>query len=70
MLQHMTSFLRLEAMTLQLLSNSLLLQFVFLTDTDPSIVYLTRILISGEQYLQNRNFSVGELMQELPLTAV
>lgn len=57
-------------MTLQLLSNSLLLQFVFLTDTDPSIVYLTRILISGEQYLQNRNFSVGELMQELPLTAV
>jgi len=66
----MTSFLRLEAMTLQLLSNSLLLQFVFLTDTDPSIVYLTRILISGEQYLQNRNFSVGELMQELPLTAV
>lgn len=70
MLQHMTSFLRLEAMTLQLLSNSLLLQFVFLTDMDPSIVYLTRILISGEQYLQNRNFSVGELMQELPLTAV
>lgn len=70
MLQHMTSFLRLEAMTLQLLSNSLLLQFVFLTDTDPSIVYLTRILISGEQYLQNRNFSVGGLMQELPLTAV
>lgn len=66
----MTSFLRLEAMTLQLLSNSLLLQFVFLTDMDPSIVYLTRILISGEQYLQNRNFSVGELMQELPLTAV
>lgn len=66
----MTSFLRLEAMTLQLLSNSLLLQFVFLTDTDPSIVYLTRILISGEQYLQNRNFSVGGLMQELPLTAV
>jgi len=57
-------------MTLQLLSNSLLLQFVFLTDTDPSIVYLTRILISGEQYLQNRNFSVGGLMQELPLTAV
>lgn len=57
-------------MTLQLLSNSLLLQFVFLTDMDPSIVYLTRILISGEQYLQNRNFSVGELMQELPLTAV
>lgn len=70
MLQHMTSFLRLEAMTLQLLSNSLLLQFVFLTDMDPSIVYLTRILISGEQYLQNRNFSVGGLMQELPLTAV
>lgn len=66
----MTSFLRLEAMTLQLLSNSLLLQFVFLTDMDPSIVYLTRILISGEQYLQNRNFSVGGLMQELPLTAV